>query len=153
MTRSGVRLTPAGRQDFVGRLLLLQRTCRDGVITRCRSRASPEGARQPGRLTRDPARGPGDGDTWRLTDVFSACCWAACWAAACCCWAFACCCWAARRCHLYKLLYYSCTRSTALYRVALCTEWRFVLVPEKRACRDPRAAVLEAVPEVPGSTQ
>ena len=25
--------------------------------------------------------------------------------------------------------------------------------PQKRACRDPRAAVLEAVPEVPGSTQ
>ena len=82
------------------------------ALRRCRSRSSPEGARQPGRLTRDPARGPGDGDTWRLTDVFSACCcWAAaccCWAAACCCWAAACCCWAARRCtsvHVYKLLY------------------------------------------------
>ena len=49
------------------------------ALRRCRSRSSPEGARQPGRLTRDPVRGPGDGDTWRLTDVFSGCC--CCWAA------------------------------------------------------------------------
>ena len=50
------------------------------ALRRSRSRSSPEGARQPGRLTRDPVRGPGDGDTWRLTDVFSGCC--CCWAAA-----------------------------------------------------------------------